>query len=139
MIKYRHLIPDEAINVEMQLIFLKTTLENFPPEDGGHLSNFRTFELSGNILNTMHGKQIFRSALMLYRIAHVLPVVTARPGLSMRQLRQLPPAPDLYRSENWHHCSLIGLSYGKVFRRALHRPQFYRLPPDQMTLNSSLS
>ena len=71
--KYLHLIPDEAINVEMQLIFLKTTLENLPPEDGGHPSNTRTV---WKYLEH-HGKQICRSALMLYRIAHVLPVVTA--------------------------------------------------------------
>ena len=71
--KYIHLIPDDAIKVEMQLSFLKATLDALPSKDGGQPSDTRTV---WKYLEHQ-GKLIFRSALMLYRIAHVLPVVTA--------------------------------------------------------------
>ena len=69
--KYIHLIPDDAIKVEMQLSFLKATLNALPSKDGGQPSDTRTV---WKYLEHQ-GKLIFRSALMLYRIAHVLPVV----------------------------------------------------------------
>ena len=57
----------------MQLSFLKATLNALPSKDGGQASDTRTV---WKYLEHQ-GKPIFRSALMLYRIAHVLPVVTA--------------------------------------------------------------
>ena len=71
--KYKHLIPDGALKVEMELNFLKTTLETLPEAEGGQPSHTR------DVWKYLEhqGRHIFRSVLILYQIAHSLPVVTA--------------------------------------------------------------
>ena len=71
--KYKHLIPDDALKVELELNFLKTTLETLPEADGGQPSDIRCV---WKYLEHQ-GRHIFCSVLILYQIAHSLPVVTA--------------------------------------------------------------
>ena len=71
--KYKHLIPDDALKVELELNFLKTTHETLPEADGGQPSDTRCV---WKYLEHQ-GRHIFRSVLILYQIAHSLPVVTA--------------------------------------------------------------
>ena len=71
--KYKHLITDNALKVEMELNFLKTTLKTLPEAEGGQPSDTR-----GVWKYLEHqGRHFYRSVLILYRIAHSLPVVTA--------------------------------------------------------------